>query len=171
MKKIIFTFFLFSLATFSNSNQDKYIIKDFNINKYLGTWFEIVRKENIFEKDLDFVTATYSLNSDGNINVLNKGFNITKNKESQITGKAKKKYENIENILEVSFFGPFYSDYIIADYDKENYNWALVLGKNSNYMWILSRKPQLDEEIRNSILNKAVSFGIELTDLVYVKQE
>ena len=48
MKKIIFTFFLFSLATFSNSNQDKYIIKDFNINKYLGTWFEIVRKENIF---------------------------------------------------------------------------------------------------------------------------
>lgn len=170
MKKTIFIFILISITIFSKSNHEKYIIKDFNISKYLGTWFEIVRKDNIFEKDLDFVTATYSLKPDGDIEVLNKGFNITKNKETQITGKAKKKYNDIQNILQVSFFGPFYSDYIIVDYDRENYSWALVFGKNSDYMWILSRKPQLDEETRNLILSKANSLGIELTNLVYVKQ-
>jgi len=171
MKNIIFIFILLSMGLFAADNQENFYLKDFKLDKYLGTWYEIIRKDMLFEKDLDFVTATYTLKPDGKIEVINKGVNLLKDKESEITGKVRRKYEDVENILEVSFFGPFYSDYIILDYDKKNYSWALVIGENSKYMWILSREPQMDEELTLKLLSIAEKNGVELNNLVYVKQK
>lgn len=170
MKKYILFLLLFVNSLFSKDLQEQYYLKDFRLKNYLGTWYEIVRKDHYFERNLDFVTATYTLKSDGSIEVLNKGFYIDKNKKSEIIGKAKQKYENTENILKVSFFGSFYSDYIILDYDNINYSWAIVIGKNDKYLWILSRKPKLDEELLTKLLRTAENNGISLDNLIYVKQ-
>lgn len=171
MKKALLLFTIISFFIYSDEMADKFSIKDFKLDRYLGTWYEIIRKDNYFEKNLDYVTATYSLKTDGKIEVLNKGFNLDKNKESEITGKARKKFDNVENILEVSFFGPFYSDYIIADFDRKNYSWALVLGEDNKNMWILSKEPQISEELTLKILSIAQNLGVDLSDLVYVKQK
>lgn len=171
MKKLFLLLFLLTAPLFSKGLQENLYLKDFKLEKYLGTWYEIVRKDNFFEKNLDFVTATYTLNPDGKIEVLNQGFNLEKDKKSEITGKARKKYETTENILEVSFFGPFYSDYIIIDYDRKNYSWALVVGEKNNSMWILAREPEMDEELILKLLSLAEKNGVELTDLIYVKQK
>ena len=113
-------------------------ISDFDIHKYLGTWYEIARLDHSFEKDLIEVYANYTLRDDGGIKVVNRGKNNVNGKWKEAIGKAY--FINEKNIgsLKVSFFWPFYGGYHIAKLD-EDYTMALIVGPNLNYAWILSR--------------------------------
>lgn len=170
MLKHLLVFIMLITSIFSKDKQENYSIKEFKLEKYLGTWYEILRKDNIFEKDLDFVTITYSLLPDGKIDVLNKGFNIIKNKDNELKGKIRQKYQGVENILETNFLGPFYSDYIILDYDKENYTYALLMGSGENDLWILSKQPKMNDELINKLLKVAENNGVKIENLIYVRQ-
>ena len=131
---------------------DKSTIKEFDLHRYLGTWYEIARYDHRFEKGLVGVTATYSMRDDGKIKVLNQGYkNSLDGKHSEAVGKAKTTDE--PGKLKVSFFWIFYADYFIMELD-ENYQWALIGSSSDNYLWILSRTPKLDEETVNHILEK-----------------
>jgi len=50
-------------------------VDEFELNRYLGTWYEIARLDHSFERGLEQVTANYSLRDDGGVKVINKGFN------------------------------------------------------------------------------------------------
>ena len=82
-------------------------VEDFSLESYLGTWYEIARFDFRFEKDLSHVTATYSLNEDGTVKVVNTGYNTKKDKWQEALGKARFRGDNTVGALEVSFFGPF----------------------------------------------------------------
>lgn len=148
----------------------KYNDKDFKREKYLGKWYEIARKDHWFEKGLNNVTAEYSLKKNGDIEVKNSGYSTKKQKREVAIGNAKIS-KNIGNILKVSFFGPFYADYIILDYDRENYTYALVRSKKPEYLWILSRSPTIEPEILKGLLKKAEDDGLTVNDLIYVEQK
>lgn len=94
-------------------------VSDFEVDKYLGTWFEIARKDFKFEKNLNNVTANYSLREDGKIKVLNKGFDTVKQEWTEAEGKAKFRSEKNVAELAVSFFGPFYSGYNVIAIDRD----------------------------------------------------
>lgn len=144
-------------------------VSNFEKEKYLGKWYEIARFNYLFEKNLSQVTAEYSLNDDGTIKVVNRGFNTKKNKFEEAVGKAKfVKDEHIAQ-LKVSFFGPFYAGYNVIAVDH-NYQNALVVGKNREYMWLLSRQPQMPEELKNDYLKKAALEGFNTSDLVWTNQ-
>lgn len=160
---------ILTVSCTNTSKYKNYYSDEFEIEKYLGKWYEIVRKENKFEKDLINVTAEYNLLKNGSIEVINKGYNIKKKKNVSVKGIAKEKYDNSKNILKVSFFRPFYSDYIIMDYDKINYSYALVRSKNNEFLWILARAPNMDNEIIDRLLEKAKENGISLDNLIYVE--
>ena len=72
--------------------------------------------------------------------------------------------------LKVSFFGPFYSSYIVIALDEENYQYALVTGENKDYLWILARQPNLDPAIYDQLVQKAKSLGYETDKLIKVDQ-
>ncbi len=144
-------------------------VKDFKQQKYLGTWYEIARLDYKWEKNLDHVTATYSLNDNGSIKVDNKGFNVKKKNWEQSIGKAKPVDDSKEARLKVSFFGPFYAGYNVVAIDKD-YKYALVIGSSTNYMWILSRETSIPEEIKQQYVNKAKELGVKTEDLVWVNQ-
>jgi apolipoprotein D and lipocalin family protein len=146
-------------------------IKNFDLNRYLGQWYEIARFPHSFEKGLVGCTANYSLRPDGKVNVENAGFkNTLDGTSSNATGKAKLAGKPTDGHLKVSFFLFFYADYFIMDMDPD-YQWALIGSKSDKYLWILARTPQLDDATYSKILDKARSLGYELTQLYKVPQK
>jgi len=145
-------------------------VTNFDKARYLGKWYEIARLDYKWERDLNNVTAEYSLNDNGTIKVDNKGYDVKKDKWEESIGKAKfVKKDNI-GMLKVSFFGPFYSGYNVIAIDTE-YKYALVAGESLKYMWILSREKTIPESVKAEFLIKAQDIGYNVTDLVWVKHD
>ncbi len=144
-------------------------VKDFDASRYEGTWYEIARLENSFEKGLEQCTAEYSLREDGGLRVVNRGYDPRKNQWKQAEGKAYFVGPPTEGRLKVSFFGPFYGAYNIISLD-ENYSVSMVCGKDYEYLWILSRTPQLPEPVLLQLVDKVQKWGFKTQELLYVKQ-
>ena len=144
-------------------------VSGFELNRYLGEWYEIARLDHSFERGLEQVTANYSLRSDGGVRVINKGFNPEKKKWKEAEGKAFFVGEPEIGQLKVSFFGPFYGGYNIIELDKDSYQYSMVCGPNLSYLWILARVPNLDQRIVARLVARAKSLGFETEQLIYVK--
>jgi len=151
---------------------DKTVVKKLDIDKYLGTWYEIARYDHRFERGLVGVTANYSLREDGKIKVINSGYKGSlSGKYSEAIGKAKiPDPVNEPAKLKVSFFWFFYGDYFVLELD-ENYQWALIGSSSDNYLWILSREPQMDDILYNMLLGKLENRGYDTSKLIKVVQK
>ena len=145
-------------------------VKPFNIKKYLGTWYEIARFDFRFERNLNNTTAEYSLNDNGTVKVINRGYNYKTGKWKQVVGKAKFVSDPEEAKLKVSFFGPFYGGYNVLAIDSE-YKYALVAGQNLKYLWLLSREKTIPEETKENYLRTAKGFGYDIAKLIWVEQK
>lgn len=150
-------------------------IKSFDASQYLGTWYEIARLDHSFERDLEKVTATYSLRDDGGIRVINRGFNPKTGEWKEAEGKAyfidpPNADKTNTGRLKVSFFGPFYGAYNIIELDKPYYNYVMLCGPDKSYFWILSRTPQLAYPIKQDLIAKAKELGFATDKLIYVSQ-
>lgn len=143
-------------------------IKPFDKEKYLGKWYEIARMDFRFERNLNNTTANYSLNKDGSIKVVNRGFNYLTSKWDEATGKALRAGNIDEAKLKVSFFGPFYGAYNVIALD-EQYKYALVAGKNLKYLWILSRETVIPDDIKQKYLEIAKNLGFNTSALIWVE--
>jgi apolipoprotein D and lipocalin family protein len=142
-------------------------VTPFDKNKYLGRWYEIARLDFKYERNLNNVTAEYSLNEDGTIRVSNRGYDTTKRSWKQAIGKAKFVGEENVAMLKVSFFGSFYSGYNVIAID-ENYRYALIAGKSLKYLWILSRDKTIPAETKDKYINIARNIGYKTSDLIWV---
>ena len=173
MKKIfLFLIGLFTFAQQGKSQPDQTINSSFNfeLNNYMGKWYEIARFDHFFERGLQGVTATYTLRPDGYVKVLNRGFKDSLNgKYSEAAGKAKIPDPSRPRNLKVSFFWIFYSPYNILELDQ-NYQYALIGSSSSDYLWILSRTPQMDEKTYSLLLEKARARGYDTNQLIKVIQ-
>jgi len=144
-------------------------VANFQADKYLGKWYEIARLDYYHEKGLNQVTATYSLRDDGGIKVVNRGYLSEKNRWRESEGKAYFVEDKNTGYLKVSFFGPFYSSYVIFDLDQD-YQYALVTGSNKSYLWLLARTPTISGEVKARLLAKAAALGFDTDKLLYVEQ-
>jgi apolipoprotein D and lipocalin family protein len=144
-------------------------VNNFDLNRYLGKWHEIARMPNSFEKNLINVTATYSLRDDGKVKVLNEGDRQFDGKHKSAKGVAKFKGDPTVGHLRVSFFRPFYADYIVAELDTA-YQWVMVTGSKPKLLWILSREPTLDPAIFDRLVEKAKSLGYDTSRLLRIPQ-
>lgn len=144
-------------------------VSDVNIEKYTGKWYEIARFPHRFEKDLSCVTAEYSLKENGKIKVLNKGVKPD-GSLTQIEGTATVPNKKKPGRLKVTFFWPFGAKYYILDLDKD-YNYALVGHPSRNYLWILSREPNLEKADYQKLVDKAYELGFDTSKIEKVKQD
>lgn len=172
--KILVIGFAVSLVILFNScasiPKNAKAVRDFEVDKYLGTWYEIARFDFRFEKDLDNVSAQYSLNKKGNVVVLNSGYNFKKEEWKKAEGLAKFRGEKDVAALKVSFFGPFYAGYNVMALDG-NYQYALIAGKSLDYLWILSRTKTIPENIKVDYLKIAQEIGYDTSKLIWVKHD
>jgi apolipoprotein D and lipocalin family protein len=166
MKKLLLLFVML-LAGCTGVPEGITVVDDFKLDRYLGTWYEIARLDNRFEKDLGQVSAEYSLREDGRVKVVNRGYDSKKREWQSIEGKAGFVGDTSKGALKVSFFGPFYASYNIVALDKENYSWAIVCGHKKTLFWILARKPEMDPELLKKLVAEADSLGFETAKLRY----
>jgi len=145
-------------------------VHPFDPEKYLGKWYEIARLDTWFEKNMNNTTAHYSMNPDGTIKVVNKGYNYVTHRHKQSSAVARFTGPTDIGALEVSFFRPFFSDYNIIALDK-NYQYSLVAGKNLDYLWILSREPHIPDNVLNSYLELAHHLGYDISKLIRVEHD
>jgi apolipoprotein D and lipocalin family protein len=171
MKKLILGILLLLLSGCLGYPGNVKPIKDFELEKYLGKWYEIARLDHSFERGLEKVTAEYSLREDGGVRVKNRGFSANKNEWEEAEGKAYFVRESDEGYLKVSFFGPFYGSYVVFELDKENYQYAFVSGPNESYLWFLSRTPNVSDELMIKFVAKAKNMGFRTEGLIYVNQK
>ena len=144
-------------------------VTPFELSRYLGQWHEIARLDHSFERDMIKVTAQYSMNPDGSVKVLNRGFNTKKQAWKDAVGKAWLIDGSNKGALKVSFLGPFYGGYFITALDPD-YQWAMVIGPDVDYFWILARQPVIDEGVKGELLKQARAIGIAVDDIIWVAQ-
>ncbi|MBT6180606.1 MAG: lipocalin [Halieaceae bacterium] len=145
-------------------------VSQFDTEQYLGTWYEIARLDHSFERNLERVTATYGLNEDGSISVLNKGFNTEKDEWRQAEGVAKPMGSSDIAHLKVSFFGPFYGTYAVFEL-ADDYSYAFVSGYNTDYLWLLAREPDVSAEVRQRFINESQALGFDTSKLIWVSTD
>lgn len=144
-------------------------IDGFDVNRYLGTWYEIARLDHRFERGLEDISATYSLEDDGSLTVLNQGWNVESGEWKKAQGTARLAGRPDEGRLKVSFFGPFYGGYNIIVLDKAAYSYALVAGSDKDSLWILARQKTLPKDILESLVGQAKLWGFATDKLIYTK--
>lgn len=144
-------------------------VTGFELNRYLGTWYEIARLDHSFERGLENVTAEYTLKESGALRVLNRGFSASDKKWKEAEGTAYFVESPDLGYLKVSFFGPFYGSYVIFALDQEDYGYAYVSGPDNSYLWLLARTPDVTEERIRHFVEDAKNRGFETDSLILVK--
>ncbi len=171
MKKLILLLLSFALNGCLGMPDSVTPVSNFEIQNYLGKWYEIARLDHSFEDGLSQVTAEYTLKDDGGVSVLNKGFLAEENRWKEAEGKAYFVDSESDGYLKVSFFGPFYGSYVVFDLDREDYHYAFVSGPNTDYLWLLARTPTVEQNIIDKFVTMAKERGFDTENLIFVEQE
>lgn len=145
-------------------------VGDFELDRYLGRWYEIARLDHSFERGLERVTAEYSLREDGGVDVVNRGFSRAEGAWDEAKGKAYFVGDDRVGHLKVSFFGPFYGSYVIFELDRRDYGYAFVAGPDKSFLWLLSRTPAVDDALLDRFRRRASELGFDVDGLVLVDQ-
>ena len=166
MKTTAFFTRILTWLTGSRLMVDNSVVRELDLNRFLGSWYEVARFDHFFERGMSQTKANYVLREDGSIDVINTGIKGGKPK----TAKGKAKLTDTPALFRVSFFGPFYSDYRIMLLDAD-YRYMLIGSGSDGYLWILSRTPQLSDRDRVAILAEAQRRGYDTDKLIWVKQD
>lgn len=153
------------LSCSTKTTVDNSTVKSLDINRFMGRWYEIARFNHKFERDMQQVTTMYSIENNGRLKIVNQGFRKGKWKTSEGKGKL----TDTPGLIRVSFWGPFYSDYRVMMLAPD-YSYALIGGDSDNYLWFLSRSPQMSQDTRNLLLNEAQRRGYDTNNLIWVDQ-
>ncbi|MDE1229937.1 MULTISPECIES: lipocalin family protein [Vibrio] len=143
-------------------------VANFELDNYLGKWYEIARLDHSFERGLTQVTAEYNLKSDGGVLVLNRGFSQADNEWQEAEGKAYFVNSNSEGYLKVSFFGPFYGSYVVFELDEKDYQYAFISGPNTDYLWLLARTPSVEPEVIEKFIDMSQERGFDTSSIIFV---
>ena len=140
----------------------------FELDRYLGQWYEIARLDHPFERGLENVTAQYSMRPDGGVRVVNRGWSVEKAEWEEAEGKAYFVEDERSGYLKVSFFGPFYGSYIVFELDSKNYEYAFVSGPDTSYLWLLARQPQVEDSLVQRFIERSRELGFDTDELIFV---
>ena len=177
MKKLLILSLIFTLLTslafsmdFGEFSRNMEVINKVELDRYLGTWYEYARLDVSFERGMINTQANYTLlepdcKGRTRIRVINSGEKNGKPKKAK--GRAVIPFADEPARLKVSFFGPFYGDYNIIALDTEKYQWALVAGGSTKYLWILTREKELDPMVLESLKMHAQRYGFDTDALIY----
>ncbi|MDX2350675.1 MAG: lipocalin family protein [Porticoccus sp.] len=171
MKKILVIIILVFLNGCLGMPEAVKPVNEFELNKYLGKWYEIARLDHSFERGLVNVTAEYSSNKNGGVTIKNRGFSQADSEWREAEGKAYFVNSDDEGYLKVSFFGPFFGSYVVFGLDKENYQHAFVSGPNLSYLWLLSRTPTVETDLLESFIAMSKKLGFDTEKLILVEQK
>lgn len=171
MFRTILSGLVFVLGSYAMAAAQAPAVVDYvDLNRYLGTWYEIASFPQKFSKGCVASMAEYSLESNGEIKVVNSCRQDTfDGKLREFTGRARVVDTTTNAKLEVSFFPAIWGDYWIIELDKK-YKWAAVGVPGRTSLWILSRTPQMRKSVYKKILKRLEAKGFDTTQLEITPQ-
>lgn len=172
--KLIITLSLIILYTASciQSPIDKKTVRNLDIKRFMGKWFEIARFDHHFEHNLVGSTIEYELLPTGDIRITNRGYwGDLEGTCCEAHGTAKITDPQEPGRLRITYFLKFYAEYNIMEVDEQNYNYALIGSNTCHYLWLLSRTPELSEKHVRHLLHQAKQRGYDISMLKWVKQK
>ena len=161
---------LFAVVGCARSEPLPPVVQPFVAERYLGVWYEQVRYDHFFERGLESVSATYGTDADGDISVLNRGWNAEKNRWSEAAGYAKFAGATDQGHLRVTFFWPFFGDYRILYLDPE-YSRVIIAGPDRSWLWIMTRERYLPEAERAALIARAEGLGFARAPMILVRHD
>ncbi|GAB1039418.1 lipocalin family protein [Shewanella algae] len=170
MKRILLVVFAALLSGCLGMPDSVKPVSGFELNNYLGKWYEVARLDHSFERGLTQVTAEYKMRSDGGVSVLNRGYSEADGEWKEAEGKAYFVNSDTDAYLKVSFFGPFYGSYVVFELDRENYSYAFVSGPDTDYLWLLSRTVVVEPEVMDKFIQMSAERGFDTSKLIFVAQ-
>jgi apolipoprotein D and lipocalin family protein len=146
------------------------VVPHVEVERYLGTWYEIATIPQRFQKGCVGVTAEYTLLEDGDIRVVNTCRQGTLEGEvRRVVGRARVVDKASNAKLKVRFFWPFWGSYWIIGLG-DDYEWAVVGHPNRKYLWILSRSPAIADTLYEEVLKLVADKGYDLSRIVKTPQ-
>jgi apolipoprotein D and lipocalin family protein len=137
-----------------------------DLARYVGTWYEIAAFPQRFQRGCTATTASYSIRSDGDVDVVNRCRRGSLDAaEDSARGRARVVDRATNARLEVSFFRPFWGDYWILELGAD-YEYAVVGHPSRDYLWILARTPLLETAVYEGILERLRTQGFDTSRLV-----
>jgi apolipoprotein D and lipocalin family protein len=137
-----------------------------DLHRYAGVWYEVARYPHRFQEGCYGSRATYTLRDDGRVGVLNECRQGGPDGPLRTADGVAKVVDPVTNAkLKVSFFWPFYGDYWVIDLGRD-YEYAVVGHPSRQYLWILSRTPDLPAETYEAILARLRSVGYDTQRLI-----
>ncbi|MDB1125178.1 lipocalin family protein [Vibrio algarum] len=167
MKKSLLLLFSIILTGCLGMPENVQPVENFDVQQYMGKWYEVARLDHSFERGLSEVTAEYSIQNNGKVTVINRGYSASESEWKQAEGKAYFVNTSDQGYLKVSFFGPFYGSYVVFELG-ENYQYAFVSGPDNDYLWLLSRTPEIDEGIKEKFTSMSNARGFDTKNLIWV---
>lgn len=167
MQKLLFLGLSLMLTACTGIPEGVRPVTGFELQRYLGTWYEIARLDHSFERGLSHVTAEYGLRDDGGVRVRNSGYDTVQKQRRSAEGKAYFIESPDIGRLKVSFFGPFYGAYNIIALDKTDYRYVMIAGNSTDYLWIMARTPSLETTVLENLIGQAKALGFATEDLIY----
>lgn len=146
-------------------------ISGFQLERYLGLWYEIARMDHSFERGLSSVTAEYVSLPSGAVEVINRGYDDRHGAWREARGKATFRGASDVGQLKVAFFWPFHGAYNILVIDRAEYRWSLVAGPTRDYFWVLSRSPGMETSLRDRLVGEASTMGFAVERLIFVAHD
>lgn len=164
---------LFSISCSAGTPQtrsfDNSTVASVDLDKYLGTWYEMARFDHSFERNMQGVQANYSMRDDGLIRVLNSGYKGgLGGKLKEAEGKARFPDPTVSSKLQVAFFLNFWGDYYVMEL-ADDYRYALIGSSTQKYLWILSRTPFLAPADKAFLLDRIEKRGYDASKLIWVQ--
>ncbi len=168
---IITAISLFGCASSKYAGNPVDTVPSLDLERYLGSWYEIARYQKGFEKNIIGTTAEYTLRDDGRVQVVNSGFKKSLDGSyTSVKAVAWRPDDSVPGALKVKFFGLFTSDYLVLGLDEE-YQWAVVGNNERDSLWFLSRTHEVSEETMETMRSIALLQGFDLDQLYLVPQK
>jgi apolipoprotein D and lipocalin family protein len=145
-------------------------VRAFEIQDYLGTWYEIARMDHWFERGLTHCQAEYALRPDRSVRVINRGYDPVAQAWREAEGVARFRDDPRVGSLRVSFFGPFYGGYHVLAWETNAPSYAVVCGDSRAYFWILARDRQLPASTLQPLLRQVEAWGFDTNQVLHVVQ-
>ncbi|MCC5879864.1 MAG: lipocalin family protein [Idiomarina sp.] len=139
-------------------------VERLDVERYMGTWYEIARMPTSFQRDMSQATASYRLNADGTFEVVNRGFNTRKGEWKTAVGKGRP-IDGMAAGFTVSFQWPFKGGYYIAELG-DNYEYAVIVSDSTDYLWILAREPHMPRWLLDRTLARAHEWGYDIDQII-----
>lgn len=153
------------------------LVEELDLERYQGRWYEIARLPNRFQAQCEGdVTADYALREDGRVAVINRCRRADGSRVEAEGVARRARPDGPAAALEVRFaprwlsFLPFvWGDYRVIALDGD-YRHALVGSEDRDFLWVLSRRPELERATLDELLARARQQGFELEQLVMTRQ-